>query len=459
MVLIEIYFIFMRKNAMKKPLLLLLFLVNLGCIYSALSQKNNKQINAFSDRIFDGTGYQPISTLKWKFKTEGKIFSSPLVQHEIVYIGSEDGFLYAVEEKSGNLKWKFKTGGAIHSSLSTFENMIYFGSFDGNYYAINTENGKLIWKFKTGGEHWMGEIGMWGLKPETQYMEDLWDFFLSSPVVYQNKKTSLVVFGSSDGNVYAVNAKTGKTEWKFKTNGPVHGTAVINKDKIYIGGWDAVLYTLNAETGKEIWHFATTTQTGFKGIQSSVAVADGMVYFGARDPFLFALDSETGKLIWKYNAENSWILSSAVIKDNTVYVGTSDTYALLALDAKTGEEKYRFKANGYVYSSPSISGNTIYFGDFTGNFFALNLLSNGKEFNFVSTESRKKLAASVLKNDLVDFGYAAQNADISFYEPNKKVMDRFYELGSIVSSAFINQNTVYFGSADGHLYAYNLKGE
>lgn len=442
-----------------KKILLLFLLMSLSFNYSVLSQINNEKINAFSNRIFDGKGYQPISDLKWKFKTEGKIFSSPTVQNGIVYIGSEDGFLYAVDEKSGNLKWKFKTGGAIHSSLSIFENIIYFGSFDGYYYAVNTENGKLIWKFKTGGEHWLGEIGMWGLKPETQYMEDLWDFYLSSPVVYQNKKNTLVVFGSSDGNVYAVNAKTGKSEWKFKTNGPVHGTPVVDKNKIYIGGWDAVLYTLNAETGKEIWRFATTTQTGFKGIQSSVAVANGIVYFGARDPFFFALDSETGKLIWKYNAENSWILSSAVIKDNTVYVGTSDTYALLALDAKTGQEKYRFKANGYVYSSPAISGNTIYFGDFTGNFFALNLLSNGKEFNFVSTENRKKLAASVLKNDLIDFGYAAHNADISFYETNKKVMDRFYELGSIVSSPFISQGSVYFGSADGYLYAYNLKRE
>jgi outer membrane protein assembly factor BamB len=443
---------------MKKPSILILLLLNLFFITSALSQTyNTKTINAFSNRIFDGKGYQPLSNLKWKFKTEGKIFSSPITKNGTVYIGSEDGFLYAIEEKSGNLKWKFKTNGAIYSSPGIFENIIYFGSFDGNYYAVNTKNGALIWKFKTGGEHWLGEIGMWGMKPETQYMEDLWDFYLSSPIVFENGKSALVVFGSSDGNIYSVDAKKGNLKWKFKTNGPVHGTPVIDQNKVYIGGWDAILYALNVETGKEIWHFATGTQTAFKGIQSSVAVSDGKVYFGAREPFFFALDAETGKLIWKYNAENSWILSSAVVKENTVYVGTSDTYALLALDAKTGTEKYRFKANGYVYSSPAIAGNTIYFGDFTGNFFSLDLLSNGKKSNFISTDTRKQYASSTLKNDYLDFGYTAQNEDLSVYDTNKKVMDQFYQLGSIVSSPFINNNIIYFGSADGYLYAYNLK--
>ena len=443
---------------MKKSLILLLFLLNIAFYNSALSQNNNsKIINAFSNRIFQGKGYQPLANLKWKYKTDGKIFSSPIAKNEIVYIGSEDGFLYAIDEKKGDLKWKFKTDGAIHSTPSIFENIIYFGSFDGNYYAVNATTGEQIWKFKTGGEHWIGEIGMWGFKPETQYMEDLWSFYLSSPVVYENGKTAQVLFGSSDGNIYSVDAKTGELKWKFKTNGPVHGTPVIDKNKIYIGGWDATLYAINIETGKEIWQFATGTKTGFKGIQSSVAVSDGKVYFGAREPFFFALDAETGKLVWKYDAENSWILSSATIKDNVVYVGTSDTYALLALDAKTGIEKYRFKANGYVYSSPAIAGNTIYFGDFTGNFFSLDLLSNGKKSNFVSTENRKQFAASTLKNDNLDFGFAAQNEDLYVYDKNKKVMDQFYKLGSIVSSAFINNTTIYFGSADGYLYAYNLE--
>lgn len=443
---------------MKNSLTLIVVLISLVGNYSALSQKKEVPVsNAFSERIFEGKGYQPIGNLKWKYKTQGKIFSSPLAKNGLVYIGSADGGLYAIDEKSGNLKWKFKTAGAIHSSPSLLNNILYFGSFDGHYYAINALTGTLVWKFRTGGEHWLGEMGMWGMKPSTQYMEDLWDFYLSSPVVYEGPKTKSVLFGSSDGHIYCVQAKTGKLIWKFKTAGPVHSTAVIDQNKIYIGSWDATLYALNITTGKEVWRFATGTQTGFKGIQSTVAVDDGKVYFGTREPFFFALDAQTGNVIWEYDAENSWILSSAVTQNNTVYVGTSDTYALLALDAITGAEKYRFKANGYIYSSPAIAGNTLYFGDFTGNFYALNLLSQGKEYNYVSTDHRKKFATTILKNNALDFTHAANDNDLTLYDNNKKVMNQFYKLGPIVSSPFINSNSIYFGSADGNLYAYHLE--
>ena len=50
-----------------------------------------------------------LAALKWKFKTNGKLFASPAVYKGIVYIGSEDHNLYAVEEKSGKFLWKYTT--------------------------------------------------------------------------------------------------------------------------------------------------------------------------------------------------------------------------------------------------------------------------------------------------------------------------------------------------------------
>ncbi|WP_243860467.1 outer membrane protein assembly factor BamB family protein [Flavobacterium poyangense] len=447
----------MQKKIMTATFRILLFSFFL-ITTTVFSQKTNSSIlNSFTNRVFKGEGYRPIGDLKWKFKTEGKIFSSPITKNGILYVGSEDGYFYAIDEKSGNLKWKFKTNGAVHSSPSILENTIYFGSFDGHYYAVNLTTGKELWKFKTGGEHFYQETGMWGMKPLDVVMDDLWSFYLSSPAVYKNNKSTLVVFGSSDGNVYAVDAKKGQLSWKFKTNAAVHSTPIIDKNTLYIGSWDADLYALNCDTGKLKWKFETGKKQGFKGIQSSVAVANGTVYLSAREPYIFAVDAETGKLQWKYDAENSWILSTIVIKNDILYVGTSDTYALLGLDAKTGKELLRFETKGYVYDTPAIAGNTAYFGDFTGNFFALNLLSSGKEFNSISTENRKENAAKILNNNKLDALYVAKDFDLSLYSENKKIMDEFYKLGPIVSSPFISNNSVYFGSADGYLYAYHLQ--
>jgi outer membrane protein assembly factor BamB len=54
------------------------------------------------------------------------------------------------------------------------------------------------------------------MKPADLYMEDLFDFFLSSPVIGDQGSSPLLYFGSSDGNLYALDAKTGLLKWKFK---------------------------------------------------------------------------------------------------------------------------------------------------------------------------------------------------------------------------------------------------
>jgi len=415
--------------------------------------QENEHNNLCTDR------YQPIDNVKWKFKTGGKVFSSPAVLSGIAIIGSEDKNLYAVDINTGKQKWKFTTGGATHSSPVISNGTIYFGSFDGYYYAIDFLTGKEKWKFKTGGEKHFGDTSYWGMKPAGIYMDDPWDLFLSSPVVNENTGTPVVYFGSSDGNLYAVNVKNGIEMWKFKTNGNFHSSPVLKNDILYIGNWDTYFYAINSKTGKELWKFKTGEQVAMAGIQSSATVSNGMVYFGARDGYLYALDACSGNVMWKYDASGSWIVSTAVVKDGVLYVGTSDTYLLLALDAKTGKEKFRFKTNGYVFGKPAIIGNTVYFGDFTGKMYSLDITSAGKIWNSFSTEKRSQNAGIILKNDTLDFAFAAKGGDLSFYDVNKEVMDDFYTLGPIVSSPLVQGGVLFFGSADGYLYALKLKKE
>ena len=116
------------------------------------------------------------------------------------------------------------------------------------------------------------------------------------------------------------------------------------------------------------------------------------------------------------------------------------------------------KAKGYLYSSPAIAGHTAYFGDFTGNFYSLDLDSAGKSWQVFSTEGRKENAARVLnQKDELDFSFTAGAQDLTLYESSVDVMNEFYTLGSIVSSPAVSGNTVFFGSADGYLYALELK--
>lgn len=401
--------------------------------------------------------FVPIKNIQWAFKTNGKIFSSPAISKGIVFIGSEDKSLYAINIKTGKQKWKFVTAGAVHSSPAVYGSNVYMGSYDGYYYAIDAATGKQKWKFKTGGEKHVGDTSYWGMKPAGEYMNDLWDCFLSSPIIYKSKDGPTVCFGSSDGNVYAVNARTGKLKWTFATKGIVHASPALYNGTIYIGSWDTFLYAINAATGKQKWKFKTGAQMAMTGIQATATIQNGIVYFGARDAHLYALNAATGSVVWQYDTQNSWVISSVTISNNVLYVGTSDTFLLLALDAATGHEKFRFKTNGYVFGKPAIAGSTAYIGDFTGNIFSVDINAPEKNWATFSTASRKKYAVATLKNDTLNFMYAAKNTDLYLYAANKKVMDGFYQLGSIASSLLVVKNVLYAGSADGYLYALNLK--
>jgi len=398
--------------------------------------------------------------LSWKYQTEGKIFSSPVLYSNLLLFGSEDGHLYALHATTGTLAWKFKTDGPVHGSPAVYDNKAFFTSYDGNFYAVDATSGRLQWKFSTRGEKRAGAKGLWGMKPVTEYMDDPFDFFLSSPAT--DSSSGLVYFGSGDGNLYALNMTDGKLQWHFPTAGIIHTSPVLSNNTLYFGSWDRDLYALDSRTGREKWKFCTQQDTAYhhllEGIQASPLVYDGHVFFGARDGYFYSLDTATGQLAWKYSANNSWILTTAAAKDDVIYAGTSDTYLLLALDAATGKEKFRTTADGYVYSSPLIAGNTIYFGDFTGQLLAVDRLS-GAIIDRYETPGRVKHADSTLNKGKLDFAYMTKGLDLAYYTTTVVGMHKLYKLGSILSKPVIGNGVIYFGSADGGLYAVRLTAD
>jgi outer membrane protein assembly factor BamB len=446
---------------MYKPLLAIAFLWSaMHCSQTQAQNSAGRFQNAEQTADRTTKNYSAFGHLKWKFKTGNKIFSSPAIYHGVAYIGSQDGYLYALSAKSGNCIWRFKTGDAVNSSPTIYDHILYFGSLDGSYYALNAKTGKIIWKFRTLGEKRFGQKGLWTMTPKDVYMEDLYDFFLSSVVIHKAKKGLTAYFGSSDGFLYAVNALNGKKIWSFKTKGIVHTSPTVYQGNLYFGSWDTFLYSLDAENGRLQWKFETGKQPVYhvlEGIQASPVAGSGLIYTGSRDGFFYALDAITGKCVWKYAADNSWVLTTALLHDSSVYIGTSDTYLLLGFNARTGKENLRYKANGYVYSSPAISGHTVFFGDFTGNLSAVDLIT-GKLTDRFSTLGYKNYAAGVLDTTgKIDFNLLVKALDPAQYATSVGAMNKLYKLGPIVSSPVIADGVIYFGSADGNLYALNLK--
>src|SRR4029453_2294505 len=89
----------------------------------------------------------------------------------------------------------------------------------------------------------------------------------------------------------------GKLNWKFKTNASVLGAALIEANKVYIGGSDHFFRAIDLNTGKEKWNF-----NGLTGpVMSTPVISGDKLIFGAWDRNLYALNKNTGELLWKWS--------------------------------------------------------------------------------------------------------------------------------------------------------------
>lgn len=266
--------------------------------------------------------------LKWRFRTNGRIYSSPVIGADgTIYIGSDDGCIYALTQ-DGKEKWRHITDGSIHATPLVVDGMgIYCGSEDKHLYALDM-NGSLLWKFKTG------------------------DYVYSS--VCMGPDGTLYV-GSQDNNLYAVHPD-GREKWRFTTKGRINSSPAMSPlGMIYFGSWDRHIYALDTN-GKLKWKHKTDG-----AVDCSPAVdGAGYIYFGSEDTFLYALEP-MGSLKWKFKSRDPITSSPALDKEGSIYMGSQDNYLYcLSFD---GAVKWRAKTGHLIRSSPSIDGQgNVYVG-------------------------------------------------------------------------------------------------
>jgi len=406
--------------------------------------------NVARSGVYDSPGPAQFTGVKWSFKTGGPIVTSPAVAGGVIYIGSWDGYLYAIDQATGKEKWKFKSSMPIASSPAVTSNMLYFVSSRGSLAALDISTGNVKWVLPTEYERKFEAKNLHGYPSAAQTIPDAYDFFVSSPAVADGR----VFFGSGDGNIYAADAETGVLLWKFPTKDVVHASPAVVNGVVYVGSWDSYLYAIDAATGQQKWAFKTgddETIHNQVGFQSSPAVVSGTVYVGCRDAHVYAVDATTGRKKWDYPTSKSWVVGTPAVRDGVVYVGTSDSSRFMALDAATGRLRGNFKAGAYMFSSPAIAGGLLYVGDHSGKLYAIDAKSLKLAWEF-QTEASKKDPLKVLNAD----GSLNQDAFAPLFNDFEDMyidLSRFISIGAIVSSPVVDHGSVYFGSMDGNVYA------
>jgi eukaryotic-like serine/threonine-protein kinase len=214
----------------------------------------------------------------------------------------------------------------------------------------------------------------------------------SSPII----AGGIVVIGSSDGNLYALGAKTGHEEWRFAADSAVASTAAIASGRVFFSSHAGTFYAVKFEDGTLLWK----------------------TRFGPDVPR--AYEHETGEHLATYDGD--FLLSSAAVFNDTVVVGGGDGF-VYALNAQSGRLRWKFRTAGRVRSSPAVSQGIVYVGSYDGSLYAI-AFDSGKLIWRYDTKGRSLNSA--------DFGFDRR---------------------SILSSPSVSDGTVYVGSRDSHLYA------
>jgi outer membrane protein assembly factor BamB len=276
----------------------------------------------------------------WTFKTDDAIEGAVAVKGGVVYAGSMDENLYAVDLASGKRRWKYK-GGPFRAGPAVRGGSVYAGDLDGVLHCVDAAKGTKVWAFEAGAE--VGGI---------------------------NFHDRSILFTSHDEHLYCLSA-AGKQLWKFKVDGQIYGSPAVAEGKTFLVGCDSKLHVLDVARGKELRAVDLGGQTG-----ASAAVRADRLYVGTmRDEFL-AIDWKKGSLAWTYTPEkrSPGFFSSPAVTDSLVVVGCRDNL-VHAIDRKTGKESWTFPTRNKVDSSPVVAGGRVVVGSLDGNLYVLDLAS------------------------------------------------------------------------------------
>ncbi len=273
----------------------------------------------------------------WKYAAEGGIVSKPAIYENKLYFGSTDQYVHAISCRNGKKVWVQSTEGPIYSSPVIAEGHLFIGSDDEHLHVLNLMAGREAWSVNLGSsvrssprvENELvyigcenGEIQCYDFSGNIKWRTAAKRAVTGSPHFYEN----VIYITSLDGVLYAIDAKSGWIIWRFRMGSGSICTPTTNENHIYVGSTDNTFYCVNIKSTKKVWSYDTDNQ-----INSSPVFYKGAIYFCNIDGMVYSLHAPSGRLRWKYQAEGA-ITGSPIIVDDMLFIGAADNkiYALPA---------------------------------------------------------------------------------------------------------------------------------
>ncbi len=300
-------------------------------------------------------------------------WSGTVFHDGVLYVGSMDGRVVAVDPSTRNLEWSYAlavhSGGgmmscgqtsvptAIYGTPAVDGDLVYVGSYNGKVLALNTSarSQKLPFPQKRSGE-WERTCS---------------GGIVGSPVV----DGDAVYITSSNGKVYSLDKEFGDLNWESDIlDEKLWTTPMIEGDTVYVSTFDGHIYTLSTETGKKLpWTFKSDV-----GFISSPMLYDNSIFVGSFDNKLYVIKVGDDEPKWEFSG-GRWFWATPVVKDGVVYAGCLNG-KVYAIDAETGEGLWEFDTKNFdpkgkgspIVSTPILVSDSLVVAADSGNVYVIN---------------------------------------------------------------------------------------
>ena len=238
--------------------------------------------------------------MQWAFRFPwwtNKARSQPALTTDTLYVGSQRGWVYALNRWTGCVRWKSFIGAEVRTAMTLGaphpggERLLYFGDFAGNVHALDPATGARRWKVSADAHRLATITGA-----PTLYAGRL--FVPVSSIEVAVPAFPLYPCCTFRGSVHAFDAASGASLWQtFTTEVPEPR----GRNALFIRRW--------GPSGAPIWSAPT------------IDIARGRLYVGTGENYsqptnalsdaVLALDLEDGRILWsrQFTAKDAWNMS------------------------------------------------------------------------------------------------------------------------------------------------------
>lgn len=276
--------------------------------------------------------------------------------------------------------------------------------------------------------------------------------FKGSLCLFDNK----VYIGNTDDLLRCLDARTGRIVWTFNTGYDLDSSPCVVDGRLYIAGENGYARCLDPHTGREIWKsfmggVGPGTPPGSNGSETSPAIADGDYYAVTYDGDLFCIDVRDGRVRWKAQTHDDTDASPVVAGDFVFAASEERVSNVYCFEREKGREIWRYGGNRLGYwSTPAVVGNRLYVGGDDRLLHCLDI-GDGKPVWTFRTGAAVWSSPAVVDGKVI---FGSRDANLYMLDAaNGREISRLKLDGRIISSPCVVGGRVWIGTATGWFYA------